>query len=120
MGTFTQRLTLYPANGTSIGHVELDALVDTGAMVSAVPASTLRRLGVRPFRTIPVRFAAGDVREWEMGQVDAEVDGQRMPILVLFGAEDAPPQLGAHALEAFLVTVDPVDQKLVRREAFLM
>lgn len=29
-------------------------------------------------------------------------------------------QLGAHALEAFLLTVVPVEQKLVPREAFLM
>jgi hypothetical protein len=55
-----------------------------------------------------------------MGEVEAEVDGQRMPILVLFGAEGVPPLLGAHALEAFLLMVAPISKKLVRHEAFLM
>ena len=69
---------------------------------------------------MPVRFANGEVQELRMGQVEAELDGQRMPILVFFGLDGAPPLLGTHALEALLLMVDPVDKKLVRREALLM
>ena len=43
-----------------------------------------------------------------------------MRVLCFFGAADVPSLLGAHAVDAFLLTVDPVEQKLVPREAFLM
>lgn len=117
MGTFLHTITLTAASGAS---ETLEALVDTGAMFTTVPAPILNRLGVKPFRTVPVRFANGQVEEWPMGQVEAELEGERTPILCLFGSADAPPLIGCHTLEAFLLTVDPVQQKLVRKEAFLM
>ena len=118
MGTFTHPITLFSTSGES--PETLDALVDTGAMFTTIPTPVLERLGIRPFRTMPVRFANGQVEQWRLGQVEAELDGQRMPILCLFGSPDAPPLIRAHALEAFLLTVDPVEQKLVPKEAFLM
>lgn len=118
MGTFTHPITLHSASGN--GSETLEALVDTGAMFTVIPRPVLERLGVRPFRRMPVRFANGNVEQWELGQVEAELDGQRMPILCFFGSVDAPPLIGCHALEAFLLTVDPVDQKLTPKEAWLM
>ncbi len=118
MGTFTHKITLISASGQE--SETLEALVDTGAMFTAVPAPLLERLAVTPIRTMPVRFASEQTEEWRLGQVEAELDGQRMPILCLFGSPDAPPLIGAHALEAFLLTVDPIEQKLVPKEAFLM
>lgn len=94
--------------------------MDTGAMFTVMPPSLLERLGVTPFRTLPVRFANGQVERWQMGEVDAELNGERMPILILFGSEDAPPLIGAHTLEAFLLMMDPVEQRLVPKEALLM
>ena len=117
MGTFTHRITLI---GPSGARETLEALVDTGAMFTVIPTPILERLGVRPFRTMPVRFASGHLDQWRMGQVEAELDGQRMPILCLFGSPDAPPLIGCHTLEAFLLAVDPVEQKLVPKEALLM
>lgn len=121
MGTFTKQMILRATgtNGTA-PTVTVDALVDTGAMFTSVPAPVLRQLGVTPFRTRPVQYADGQRADVPMGQLDAEIDGQRMPILVLFGAEGVPALLGAHALEAFVLMVDPVEKKLVRHDAFLM
>lgn len=98
----------------------MEALVDTGAMFTVIPAPVLERLGVRPFRAIPVRFANGQTTQWPLGQVQAEIDGQVMPILCLFGSPDAPPLIGAHTLEAFLLTVDLVERRLAPKEAYLM
>ena len=117
MGTFTHPITLI---GPSGARETLEALVDTGAMFTVVPTPVLERLGVQPFRTMPVRFANGHLDQWQMGQVEAELDGQRMPILCLFGSPDAPPLIGCHTLEAFLLAVDPVERKLVPKEALLM
>lgn len=117
VGAFSHPITLIAASGDT---ETLDALVDTGAMFSVIPAPVLERLAVRPFRTMPVRFANGPTEQWLLGEVEAELDGQRMPILCLFGSPAAPPLIGAHALGAFLLSVDPVEQKLVPKEAYLM
>ena len=118
MGTFTQTITLISASGDVRERVE--ALVDTGAVFTVVPTPTLERIGITPFRTLPVRFANGQVEQWPLGHIEAELDGRRRPIHCLFGSSDAPPLIGAHTLGAFLMTVDPVEQKLVPKEAYLM
>lgn len=117
MGTFFHPITLTGPTGAS---ETLEGMVDTGAMFTVIPSPILERLGVRPFRTMRVRFANGHVEQWPLGQLDAELDGTQMPILVLFGSPDAPPLIGAHTLEAFLLSVDVVERKLVPKEALLM
>ena len=117
MGTFFRDIRLIAPSGAS---ETLEALVDTGAMFTTVPRPILERLGVQPFDTVLVRFANGGVEQWPIGQVEVELEGRRRPILCLFGSPDAPPLIGAHALEAFLLAVDPVEQKLVPKEAYLM
>lgn len=118
MGTFSHPITLYDATGRHSETVE--ALVDTGATFSAFPAPMLERLGVRPVRTIRVRLANGTEEDWRLWQVEAALDGTRSPILCLFGSPGAPPLIGAHALESFLLTVDPVARRLVPKEAYLL
>ena len=117
MGTFFHPLTLVGPTGLT---ETLDAMVDTGAMFTVIPRPILDRLGVQPFDTIPVRFASGQEERWPIGQLQAHLDGRERPILCLFGSPDAPPLIGAHALEAFLLMVDPVEHKLVPKEALLM
>ncbi len=118
MGTFTHSITLISPAGDRIETV--NGLVDTDAMFTVMPPSLLERLGVTAFDTMPVRFANGQTERWRIGQVQAELDGLQRPVLILFGSEDAPPLIGAHTLEAFLLMVDPVEQKLVPKEALLM
>jgi len=94
--------------------------MDTGAMFTVIPASVLERLGVTPLSTLPVRFANGQVERWQIGEVDAELESERTPILCLLGFEDVLPPIRSHTLETFLITVDPVEQRLVPKEALLM
>ena len=118
MGTFFHPLTLI---GPAGAQEAMDALVDTGSLFTVVPRPLLDRLGIRPFGTQQVRFANGQEETWEMGQVEAELLGRRLPILCLFGRPDVSPLLGALALESFVLTVDPVDKRLVSKgPAFLM
>jgi predicted aspartyl protease len=117
VGTFFHAITLVGPNGRS---ETLEAMVDTGAMFTVVPALILERLGVRPFRTMPVRFANGETQQRQLGQIEAELLGNRMPILVFFGSPNTPALIGAHTLEAFLLTVDVVEKRLVPKEALLM
>ncbi len=102
------------------GEETVEALVDTGALFTVVPAEVLQRLGVSPFDIVPVRLADGSVQNWPLAQVEAELDGRRRPILVLAGPPGSLPLLGVHTLEAFLLTVDPVERRLIPKEAYLM
>jgi len=117
MGTFFHPITLIGPTGAS---ETLEALVDTGAAFTTVPSTVLESLGVKPHRTVRLRLADGRVVEWELGRVLAEIDGLQEQILCVFGSSDAPPAIGAHTLEAFLLGVDPLEHRLVSREAFLM
>ncbi len=117
MGTFFHPITIIGPTGES---VTIDALVDTGASFTTVPASLLRRLGVVPHRRAPLRLADGSIAESEIGRIRSAIDGLEEADLCVFGAEDAPPVIGAHTLQVMLLGVDPVNARLVPREGFLM
>jgi predicted aspartyl protease len=95
-------------------------MIDTGAHFTVVPGSALRRLGVGVIRKIPVQFANGQTSQWDLGEVDAELEGASSPILVLFGADDSKVLIGAHTLEALLLDIDVVEKKLLPKRALLM
>ena len=116
MGTFAHSIALI---AESSGDREtLMALVDTGATFTSVPAPVLERLGVVPHRTVSLRMANGVVDRRRIGLVRAELDGMEESILCVFGDPDSPAAIGAHTLEAFLLAVDPVEQRLVPVEGY--
>ena len=116
MGTFFHPITLVAVGGDSRETVE--ALVDSGSIFSTFPATMLERLGVRPQRVVRLRLANGQVETRTIGEVSAELADETATIICIFGAADAPPIIGAHTLEAFLLAVDPVGQRLVPVEAY--
>ena len=118
MGTFHHPITLIGATGAE--SETLIGLVDTGATFTSVPTPTLKRLGVIPQRRIRFKLANGETMEQDVGEVLAEIDGMTATIICVFNAEDAQPLIGAHTLEAFLLAVDPVEQKLVPTDALWM
>ncbi len=115
MGTFTHPITLTGPSGAVSETME--GLVDTAATFTSVPEEVLEKLGARPQWRIRMGLADGQTVERGMGEVVAESDGERRPILCVFNPDDAPALIGAHTLEAFLLMVDPVEQKLVQKDA---
>ena len=118
MGTFSVRIAI--GDQERERWTTLDALVDTGASITSVPASVLRDLGVEPITRKRFRFAQGETRSMDVGQTWIRVEGEEVVTLVLFNQEGTPPLLGALALEALFVAVDPVAQKLVPAEGLMM
>ena len=92
---------------------QLNALVDTGATITAAPASVLRELGVQPSMRRRFESALGEAREMDVGQTWVRVEGEEIITLVLFNDEGTTPLLGALTLEAAFLGVDPVHRKLV-------
>ena len=117
MGAFTVPLTV--GNPDSAAQETVDALVDTGATFSVMPASLLRRLDIEPTRTRRLRFANGQVEERQTGMAFFEVDGVDCEAMVVFGPEDLH-LLGATTLEALLLIVDPINKRLIPEVGLLM
>src|SRR5262245_9887979 len=63
--------------------VEADAMVDTGAVRSCIPASLLEKLGIRPYDRVTVELADG--RKSEVGLAD----GVRFEIMERRSSDDA-------------------------------
>lgn len=95
---FAVSIRVIGANGLA---EDVDALVDTSANRTALPAGMLRRLGVVPQESSLFRTATEEIVELETGEA-----------LVEFNADDARPLLGATMLEIFHLAVDPVRKRL--------
>ena len=118
MGVFVVPIEIGdPGNQDRIG---LDALVDTGASITAVPASILHQLGVPPLAKREFEFAQGEVREMDVGQTWIRVDGREVVTLVLFNDEGTQPLLGAMALEGVFLGVDPLRKRLIPIRGVIM
>ena len=95
------------------------ALVDTGAILSVFPASTLDRLGVE--RRARRRFHGfGGVVVREIGGVVMRYDDSIADVTVVFGEEGDPPIMGVTALESLGYQVDPVAGRLNRVEMLML
>ena len=118
MGTFYWPMEVSSPDG--LRWETVDALVDTGASHTVLPASLLRRLGVVPYRTVLHRIADGSRIPREIGETRLRVNGLQATRIVAFGGEDLPPQMGADTLQGILLAVDPVEERLVSTDALLL
>ena len=92
--------------------VEADALVDTGAVRSCIPAPLLEQLGIRPYDRVAVDLADG--RKNEVGLAD----GVRFEIMQRRSSDDAlilgdEVIIGQTLLEKMDLLVDCARQRLV-------
>ena len=118
MGTFSVDVEIGDPDGREF--VTVNALVDTGASYTAVPASLLRRLGVRPRDTRRFHLADGRVARLPLGATTMRLSGQVWSVLVIFAPEDARAVLGSLALASFGLDADYSEGRLVPTNALLM
>ncbi len=117
MGTFSVPLTV--GNLTTGATEIVNALVDTGATYSMIPASVLERLGISPARLRRFRVASGERVEYQTAMAFFETGGYEGEARVVFGPE-GQYLLGATTLEDILLVVDPIGKRLIPEEALLM
>ena len=111
MGTFSVPLKI----GNILegnGFKEADALVDTGATHSIMPAAVLKEMGVEPDTEKLVRFANGEQKRWLSADMWFIYGDERRACHVLFGPEDQYV-MGATTLENFGLVVDTEGRELV-------
>lgn len=115
MGTFFHPITLAGPEGQ---RLTIDALVDTDASFTSMPEGVLRELGIHPVRRARLRLADGTSHVQSLGEAVAEIDGESVQTLVVFGPEGSPAAIGAYTLEGLLLGVDPVEKRLVPLEGW--
>ena len=111
IGVFTIPIAISAVEGQD--WVTLEALVDTGASICALPTSLLQRLDVRPMAKYEFEFGQGEVRQMDIGQMWVRVEDRAIITQVMFNDEGTEPLLGAMALEGTFLGADPVRQELV-------
>ncbi len=111
MGVFNWPVKLDSMDGQR--SLEIEAMVDTGASYTMVPANLLEGLGVLPIDKISLLLADGRRAEYDIGEARATINGRSIPTLVVFGENHARALLGAYTLEGLRLAVDPAHGKLV-------
>jgi clan AA aspartic protease len=99
-----------PARPTRTASVRF--LVDSGAVYSLVPATILRRLGIRPHSTRTFMLADGTEITRRMGDAIFRLDDQRAASPVIFGEDDDAALLGTVSLESLGLLLDPMKRVL--------
>jgi len=99
---------------------ELEALVDTGASRSVIPAVVVAELGVRPESSKEFTLADGRRVSRNLGWVGVEYGGESVHSHVVLGEPNDPAILGALTLEDLALQVDPVRGVLRPAEEFLL
>ena len=111
MGTFRVSIEIGDAAGQRYEIVE--ALVDTGATYTTLPAPLLERLGVVPHVRDTFVLADGRRVDRDIGRAWVRVNGRAELTLVVFGDPGTPALLGAYTLEGLRLAADPVGRRLV-------
>jgi clan AA aspartic protease len=111
---------LPPSDGRE--PVEVDILVDTGAIYSLLPRQVLESVGVTPTGHGQFRTIEGRPIERDVANVFVEIAGRRSlgMVPVIFGEAADQPVLGVTALEMMGLEVDPVRGELRPTEFLLL
>lgn len=117
MGTFSYTIEVGDPQGERFEA--LDALVDTGATYTTMPATILERLGVQRTERRQFRLADERVVERDVGQTWVRIDGRAFVRVVVFSEGDQA-LLGADSLEGFGLVVDPIGRRLIPVPGLLM
>ena len=118
MGTYSYSIEVGDPQGNR--YETCQALVDTGASYSVLPASLLRRLEVEPHTRELFVLADGREMELDVGRTWIRIDGKSEITLFVFGDEGSEALLGAYTLEGLGLGVDPTNQRLIPTRRFLM
>ena len=111
VGTFKWPVRICSVDGQQAQDIE--ATVDTGASFTTLRSRLLGELGIEATGKRGFLLADGRRVEMAYGEAGATTNGDGVTTTVVFGENEAPPLLGAYALEGLAPAVDPEAQRLV-------
>ena len=92
--------------------VRVKFLVDSGAFYSVVPATVLRRMGIRPHSRRSFTLADGSAISRQIGDALFRFNRSQGASPVIFGEKDDSTLLGSVSLEALGLMLDPFKREL--------
>ena len=94
-------------------ELEIEALVDTGAMYMSLPKDLIAKLELKESRKVRVRTTNGVTyrKVYQAGEISINDRFVNMDILEL--SNEVPPLVGVLILKALDFIVDPIQQKLL-------
>ncbi len=110
--TFT-RVQLGNPERPDLTPVEIELLVDTGAIYSVVPASVLDALAIRRLEREEFTLADGTHVAYDVAEARFTVGTRVRTSQVVFAPEGVTPLLGAFTLESLGLMVNPVTRELL-------
>jgi clan AA aspartic protease len=114
LGHTYAKITIRPLAGSNKSWTG-QALVDTGATDTFLPASVLRKLGIQPAERRSYELADGTEQELPIAFGVIEVLGKSAGGTLVFAGEKEEPLLGVTVLESTGFLLDPQRERLVPR-----
>ena len=111
MADIHQTIGLGPAGGGRFQRV--NAVVRTSSHFSIMPSPLLQMLGVDPQWTERLRDPGGGEVEHSVAEVKIRIDDRERTTICVFGPAESLPVLGKYTLDAFGLTVNEAEGKLV-------
>ena len=111
MGLTHQRLTVKSSRNARKA-VQVDFLIDSGAVYSLVPGKQLKRIGIKAYRRLEFSLADGSIVTREVGDAYFEYRGNGGAAPVIFGQDGDQPLLGATTLESLGLMLNPFQREL--------
>ena len=105
-------VTLRVADRLRERYANIDALVDTGATHTSLPASLLDELGIEREWVARCALADGRIIEYPVGETRLTLAGVERTALVLFAPDDETPLVGAVTLHTLGLGVDADGERL--------
>jgi clan AA aspartic protease len=99
--------------------LELEFLIDTGAIYSVVPSSIARKLALPKLDRQEFTLADGTHRAYDVGEAFFELGDRRGTSKVVFGPPNVTPLLGPRALETLGLMVNPITREVLPMRLFL-
>jgi clan AA aspartic protease len=99
--------------------IEIEFLIDTGAIYSVVPGSIARKLALEKLDREQFTLADGTHRSYDVGEAFFELGDRRGTSKVVFGPSHVTPLLGALTLESLGLMVNPVTREVLPMRLFL-
>jgi aspartyl protease family protein len=97
--------------------LELEGLVDTGALFTQVPATLVEQIGIVAAGSRPVHDADGTRDVVPVAKADISINGTETATMVLCGKPTCLILVGASTLEMLGLGVDPLHKRLIPIEA---
>lgn len=119
MGTTVKRF-LVKESRKSDKKIEVDFLIDSGAVYSLVPAAQLKLLGIKSYKTVDFALADGTKITRQVGDAYFEYKGEGGAAPVIFGEKGDEPLLGVTTLESLGLVLNPFQRELYPMRMLMM